>query len=246
MMARSRSEILTTQREAKSADLSGCLVAVLDPTDAATEAYRTLRTRLLYALVDDTPPQAIVVTSPDYSASGKSTVCANLGVVLAQAGKNTLIVDCDFRSPMMHEIFGLRGTQGMTDILASSYSPQEAYQEPLPDLCLKVLTVGTLPPNATELLSSRRFSEFLASVREEFDYVLIDSPPTGLSSDPAVLATQGDGVLLTLDAKKTRKEDVRRAVRSLTAVGANVLGTVMNNMKKQRRRNKVARITSGR
>jgi len=232
-----------THRDTKSDNLSGYLVAVLDPTGTATEAYRTLRTSLLYALVDDTPPKVIVVTSPDYSARGKSTVCANLGVVLAQAGKNTLIVDCDFRRPVMHEIFGLRGTQGITDILAGGHSPQEAYQEPLPDLCLKILTVGTLPPNPTELLSSQRLSEFLASVREEFDYVLIDSPPTGLASDTAVLATQGDGVLLTLDAKKTRKGDVRRTVRSLTAVGATVLGTVMNNVKKQRRRNKVARIT---
>jgi Mrp family chromosome partitioning ATPase len=78
-------------------------------------------------------------------------------------------------------------------------------------------------------LGSRRFSEFLASVREEFQYVLIDSPPTGPVPDPAILATQGDGVLLTLDAKKSRKKDIRRAMRSLTAVGANVLGTVMDN-----------------
>jgi len=229
------------QREAKSDDLSGYLVTVLDPTSAASEAYRTLRTSLLYALVDDTPAKVIVVTSPDYSAKGKSTVCANLGVVLAQAGKNTLIVDCDFRRPVLHEIFGLHSPQGIVDILAGEHDPQEIYQEPLPDSCLKVLTAGTPPPNPAELLGSRRFSEFLASVREEFDYVLIDSPPTGPVSDPAILATQGDGVLLTLDAKKTRKGDVRRSVRSLTAVGANVLGTVMSNAKKQRRRNKIAR-----
>jgi capsular exopolysaccharide synthesis family protein len=241
-MTRSQSET-RAQRETKSGNLSGSLVTVLDPAGAASEAYRTLRTNLLYAPVDDTPSKVIVVTSPDYSAKGKSTVCANLGVVLAQVGKNTLIVDCDFRRPVMHEIFGLRSTQGMTDILVGGHSLQEAYQEPLPDSCLKVLAAGTPPPNPAELLGSRRFSEFLASVREEFDYVLIDSPPTGPVSDPAVLATQGDGVLLTLDAKKTRKEDVLRAVRSLTAVGANVLGTVMSNAKKQRRRNKFARTT---
>ena len=234
-MVRSRSET-AAQRETKSGGLSGRLVAVLDPAGAASEAYRNLRTSLLYTPVDDAPPQVIVVTSPDYSTQGKSTVCANLGVVLAQAGKNTLIIDCDLRRPVMHEIFGLRSIPGMADILAGGHSPQEAYQEPLPDLCLRALTAGTPKPNPTELLGSRRFSEFLASAREEFDHVLIDSPPTGSVSDPAVLATQGDGVLLALDVKKTRKGDVRRAVRGLTAVGANVLGTVMDNVKKQRRR----------
>lgn len=231
------------QRETKSDNVSGCLIALLDPTGTASEAYRTLRTSLLYTLVDDMPPKAIVVTCPDYSAQDKSTVCANLGVVLAQAGKNTLIADCDFRRPVMHEIFGLRSTQGMVGILGGEYSLQEAYQEPLPELCLKVVTAGILPSNPAELLGSERLSEFLASVREEFDYVLIDSPPTGPVSDSAVLATQGDGVLLTLDAKKTRKGDVQRAVRSLTTVGANVLGTVMTNTKKQRRRNKITRTT---
>src|SRR5918993_3461228 len=88
--------------ETKSDNLSECLITALDPTSVASETYRTLRTSLLYALVDDTSPRVVVVTSPDYSMEGKSTACANLGVVLAQADKNTLIVDCDFRRPAMH------------------------------------------------------------------------------------------------------------------------------------------------
>jgi capsular exopolysaccharide synthesis family protein len=218
------------QREMeKMMAISGRLVTVLDPTSAASEAYRALRTSLLFAQVD-TPPRLIVVTSPG-SAEGKSTVCANLGVVLAQAGKSILIIDCDFRRPVMHEIFGLKNTSGMTDLLLEEDSLEGIYQEPLPDWDLKVLTAGPIPPNPAELLSSRRFSEFLASVRERFNYVLLDSSPMGLVSDPAILATQADGVLLTLDAQSTSKGDVRRAVRGLRAVGANVLGTVMNNLK---------------
>lgn len=218
-----------TQRGMEKAAISGRLVSVLDPTSAASEAYRTLRTSLLFAHVD-MPSRVIVVTSPG-SAEGKSTICANLGVVLAQTGAKTLIMDCDFRRPVMHEIFGLNNTHGMTNLLLEEQGQREFYQEPLPDLDLKVLTAGPIPPNPAELLSSRRFSEFLTSVREQFDYVLLDSPPTGLVSDPTVLATQGDGVLLTLDAQKTRKGDIRQAVRGLRAVGANILGTVMNNVK---------------
>jgi capsular exopolysaccharide synthesis family protein len=215
------------QREIESSGVSGGLITILDPTSVASEAYRTLRTSILYAPVD-TSPIVIVVTSPG-SAEGKSTVCSNLGVVLAQADKSTLIIDCDFRRPVMHKIFGLNNTRGITDVLLREYDLQGVYQEPLPSLDLKVLTVGPIPPNPAELLSSRQLSEFLANVREQFDYVLIDSSPMGLVSDPAVLATQADGVLLTLDARRTRKRDVRHAVRSLRAVGANVLGTVMNN-----------------
>jgi receptor protein-tyrosine kinase len=151
--------------------------------------------------------------------------------VLAQAGKSTLIIDCDFRKPVMHKIFGLDNSRGITDVLLREQSLQMTYQEPLPSVDLKVLSVGPIPPDPAELVSSRRLSELLASVREQFDYVLIDSSPMGLVSDPTILATQADGVLLTLDAQRTRKGDVRQAVRSLGAVGANVLGTVMNNAK---------------
>lgn len=209
-------------------DISGCLITALDPTDVASEAYRRLRTNLLYALVDS-PPKVIMVTSPG-SAEGKSTVCANLGVVLAQAGKNVLIMDCDLRRPMMHEIFGLSSAGGLVDAVMGELSLQEAYQEPLEDSDLKVLTVGDLPQNPAEFINSRRFSEFLTTIQVEFDYVLVDSSPTGLVADPLILAAQVDGVLLILDARKTRRGEVRRAMRGLTTVGAHVLGTVMNSV----------------
>src|SRR5215212_11154896 len=93
--------------------LAACMVTLLDPTSAASEAYRTLRTNLIYTFVDE-PPKVIVLTSPG-PGEGKSTVCANLGVVLAQADKNTLIIDCDFRKPTTHKLFGLRNLHGMMD-----------------------------------------------------------------------------------------------------------------------------------
>jgi capsular exopolysaccharide synthesis family protein len=207
-------------------DFSGRVVTILDPTGAASEAYRTLRTNLLYSLVDN-PPKVIVLTSPG-PGEGKSTTCANLGVVLAQAGKSVLILDCDLRKPVMHKFFSLRNLHGITDVLVGECSLQEVWAEPVEGL--KIVPVGPIPLNPAEILGSRRFSEFLANTREEFDYVLVDASPVGLVSDPAILATQGDGVLLILDAQSTRKGLVRQAMRSLGAVGANVLGTVMNNV----------------
>lgn len=213
-------------RKSKNEDPSGRLVTLLEPASVAAEAYRTLRTSLLYSLVD-TPPKVIIVTSPG-PTEGKSTTCANLAVVLAQADKRTLIMDCDLRKPTMHRIFGLRNVRGVVNVLAGEHDLSEICQEPLAGL--KVATAGPLPPNPAELVGSRRFADLVGRARKEFDYVLIDAPPTELVTDPAIIATQGDGVLLVLDAQNTRKGAVRQSVRSLKTVGANVLGTVMNNV----------------
>lgn len=226
-MARSKLKRRAQREEARSGDLSGRLVTLTNPDSLASEAYRTLRTSLLFAF-SDTSPRVITVTSPN-SREGKSTTCANLGVVMAQANKNTLIVDCDLRKPVLHRTFGLRNLRGMVDVIVGERSLESAWQELLPNL--KVMTVGTLPPTPAELLSSRRFAEFLSQARQKFDYVLLDSPPTQLVSDPMVIATQGDGVLLVVDAQSTRKVSVRQSVRSLEAVGVKILGTVMNNVK---------------
>ena len=215
------------QREEKDSDLSDRLVTVLDPHNGASEDYRTLRTNLLYALVD-TPPKVIVITSPG-PTEGKSTTCANLAVVLAQADQSTLIVDCDLRKSAMHRIFGARNFTGVVDVLVGEHGLSETWQELLPRL--KMISAGPIPPNPAELLGSKRFAQLIGQAREQFDYVLIDAPPTGPVSDPIILSTQGDGVLLVFDSQNTRKGAFRQAMRSLESVGANVLGTVMNNVK---------------
>jgi capsular exopolysaccharide synthesis family protein len=206
-------------------------VALREPEGAASEAFRTVRTNLFYTLVDE-PPKVITVTSP-HPREGKSFVCANLGVVLAQAEKNTLVVDCDLRKPVLHDFFGERNLRGIVNILAGEVGIEEVWLEPL--LGLKVVCVGPVPLHPAELLTSRRFAEFLRQAREGFDYVLLDAPPTQVVADAAIIAAQGDGVLLVFDAQHTLKRTVRRSVRSLEAVGANVLGTVMNNMNGSRK-----------
>jgi capsular exopolysaccharide synthesis family protein len=206
-------------------------VALREPDGAASEAFRTVRTNLFYSLVDE-PPKVITVTSP-HPREGKSFVCANLGVVLAQAEKNTLVVDCDLRGPVLHDFFGERNLRGIVNILAGEVGLEEVWLEPL--LGLKVVCVGPVPLHPAELLTSRRFAEFLRQAREGFDYVLLDAPPTQVVADAAIIAAQVDGVLLVFDAQHTLKRTVRRSVRSLEAVGANVLGTVMNNMNGSRK-----------
>lgn len=208
-------------------DLSARLVTLTSPEGVASEAYRTLRTSLIYSFVDN-PPRVITITSPG-PREGKSTICANLAVVLAQAGKEVALLDCDLRRPVVHKVFELRNISGVVQALADNVEVAELWHEPVKNL--KIMTAGPIPPNPAELLGSERFSMLLADLREKFDYVLIDAPPVQLVSDPAIIASQGDGVLLVLDAQNTRKLSVRRSVRSLEAVGANVIGTIMNNVR---------------
>lgn len=206
--------------------LAGHLATVLEPAGAASESYRTLRTNLLYSIVD-IPLQVVTVTSAG-PGEGKSTTCNNLAVALAQAGKQVVVLDCDLRRPALHKAFGLRNLHGLVNVLAGERELSKVWQEPLQGL--KVVTAGPVPPNPAELLGSGRFTELLEQAREDFDYVLLDTPPIQAVSDPLILASQSDGTLLVLDAQETRKGSVRRSVQSLEGVGAHVLGTVMNNV----------------
>ena len=211
---------------------SETLVTATYPGSLASEAYRTLRTNVIYGL-SHASIKVIVITSPRLG-EGKSTTCANLGVSLAQANRKTLILDCDFRKPTMHRIFGAPNlVGGVANVLAGDCSLSEAGKQVLP--ALRVMPGGPTPPNPTELLGSGSFSELLDQARKEFDYVLVDTPPTQVVSDPLVVAAQGDGVLLVLDSQRTPKRSVRQAIQSVEAVDARVLGTIMNNVRKSDR-----------
>jgi capsular exopolysaccharide synthesis family protein len=208
--------------------LSEQLVTVLDPAAAASEAYRSLRTTLLYAAAN-TPPAVILITSPGLM-DGKSTTCANLAVVLAQAGKETLVIDGDLHRPSLHKIFGVPNINGMVNVLSGEYDLSEMCTEPFPGL--KILSTGPIPPNPAEFLISGHLAPLIDQARQLFDYVLIDSPPTELVSDPIIIATQADAVMLVVNSEETSKGSMHRAVRDLEAVGANVVGTVMNKAPK--------------
>ncbi len=213
---------------------SETLVTIADPGGPASEAYRTLRANVIYGLAHAST-KVIVITSPRLG-EGKSTTCANLGVALAQANRNTLILDCDFRKPTMHKIFGVPNlVGGVANVLAGDCRLSEAGQQVLPGL--RVMPGGPTPPNPAEMLGSESFSELLDQARRDFAYVLVDTPPTQVVSDPMVVAAQGDGVLLVLDSQRTPKRSVRQAIQSVEAVEAKVLGTIMNNVRKSDRDN---------
>ena len=181
------------------------LVVVSQSQSPVSEAYRVLRTNLQFAAVGRTL-DTLMVTSPG-PGEGKSMTTANLAAALAQGGRRVILVDGDLHRPRQHRVFGLRNNTGLTTALIANVAG--SLDDMLQDTGvtgLRVLTSGPLPPNAAELLGSTRMHELLVELHTRADVVVIDSPPVTALSDAAVLAMQTDGVLLVLDAGKTRRD----------------------------------------
>lgn len=204
------------------------LITLLDPKSPISEAYRTLRTNIQFSQLDK-PTRTIMVTSTT-PEEGKSTTLANLAITFAQDGHKAILVDCDLRRPNIHRLFGLPNTDGLTSLALNEKLTKLPLQETsVPNL--RILTSGPLPPNPSELLGSARMDQIIASLKEEADYVLFDSPPIIAVTDAAVLGRKVDGVLLVVRAGKTKREHAAKAKLLLEKVNANILGVVLNNVK---------------
>jgi capsular exopolysaccharide synthesis family protein len=208
--------------------VSGRLITVDEPRSPISEAYRTLRTNLDFASLDQTI-KSLVVTSAGVG-EGKSTTLANLAVVSAQAGRKVIVVDADLRRPMLHQIFRLGNEAGLTTAMMDETSLASPPLQETDIEGLRVLTSGPLPPNPAELMGSRRMEEVIAALAAEADQVFFDSPPVVAVTDAAVLATKCDGVLLVINAGKTRREYARSAVQRLEQINARLVGTVLTNV----------------
>jgi capsular exopolysaccharide synthesis family protein len=222
--------LATTVKTTK--DATAGLVAHEEPKSAAAEAYRALRTNIMFASPDK-PVHTLLATStsPD---DGKSTTLANLAITFATAGSNTVLVDADLRRPHLHTIFGLGNDMGLTTFIAdmARSKPGETPHLPLQDTMvdnLQVLTSGPVPPNPAEILASQRMGEIIALLRSGAEYILIDTPPIIAVTDAAVLAPRVDGVILVVNAGKTRRDLAVKARDMLNQVNAHILGVVLNN-----------------
>ncbi len=212
--------------EAKSVNQR--LITHLKPRSPISEAYRTLRTNILFSKPDQ-PIKVILVTSSG-PKEGKSTTAANLAITFAQMGNKTLLIDADLRRPIQHRLFGFDKEIGLTNVLISDKSMQQAIHsvDGLPNLYL--LNCGVLPPNPAELLGSRAMRELLLKARTEFNMVLIDTPPTLAVTDASILATSVDAVLLLIRSGVTVREAALRANEQLKRVGAPLIGVILNGL----------------
>jgi len=197
------------------------------PKSTTSEAYRAVRTALNFGIRGE-GHKVIQVTSPD-PGDGKSTLAGNLAVCMAQSGKRVLLVDADFRRPRVHKLFGAEPIVGLSSIIKGTADLSDAVVASEVEN-LYLLPCGPRPANPSELLSSPRFSEMIHVLREQYDIVLIDTPPVLAVTDPCVVAPRVDGVVMLIRITKHVRPHAKRALESLESLGANILGIVVNGV----------------
>lgn len=203
------------------------LITLTDPRSPVSEAYRTLRTNLSFYSLDN-PVKTLVVTSAEPN-EGKTTTAANLAVTMAQAGNKTILVDCDLRRPSLHKYFEVNTKVGFTEaVLQEEILPlQETGVENL-----RLLMSGTKPPNPADLLGSKRTDALIKVLAESADFVIFDAPPVIVVTDAVVLGAKVDGVLLVLQAGKSRRDHAERAKRILEQAKVRIVGATLTNAPK--------------
>lgn len=204
-------------------------VAQLRPRDPAAEAYRLVRSNLLFVSGSE-QPRRLLVTSPG-PGDGKTSTATNLAITFAHAGERVLLVDADLRRPTVHRVFGVTAPVGLSSALAGRIDWREVVAETDVE-GLSLLPAGNSPPNPAELLGTARGAEILREAGEAYDRVIVDSPPVLAVVDASLLARQVDGVILVLLAGKTRIEAAKAAAQQLRTASARILGTVINRVRR--------------
>jgi len=201
-----------------------------DPKSIAAESYRTLRTNIQYSSFDK-EYQVIMVTSSE-PGEGKSTTAGNLALCLAQGEKKVVLVDCDLRKSSIHKKFKISNLTGLSDVLVGKEDLKKAVHRYNNNL--GILTSGNIPPNPAEMLASKAMNSLLDVLKENFDYIILDTPPVQAITDSQILATKADGTILVVKSEQTKRDSVGNAINLLKKVNANIIGIVLNEIESSR------------
>ena len=197
------------------------------PRSRPSEAYRSVRTAVCFSAIGS-KHRVIQVTSPA-AGDGKSTLAMNFAISLAQSGKRTIIIESDFRRPKVHKLTGVDNSMGVVDVLRGSCEISDAVKETeLEDMF--VMPCGSRPRNPSELITRPEYAQLLEALRDKFEYVIVDSPPVLVVTDPCSVAPRADGVLLCVRLSRHTRDFGRRALEQLRDVGANMTGIVINGV----------------
>ncbi|NHN34318.1 CpsD/CapB family tyrosine-protein kinase [Paenibacillus agricola] len=206
------------------------LITNMNSKSPISEAYKALRTNIEFSNVDR-ELKCIMFTSSQ-QGEGKSTTAANVAVAFAQTNRKVLLLDCDLRRPTQHHIFNISNQVGLTSYLSHQADLSEIMvSTSIPNL--SVVLSGPVPPNPSELLASKRMTGLLNELREQYDMIIVDTPPIMAVTDSQIVATKCDGVLLVLDSGTVKREVALMAKQKLELVNAKILGVVLNKMSKK-------------
>lgn len=203
------------------------LVAHSNPRIPISEQFRQIRTNILFSSADK-EIKSIVVTSPEPS-DGKSTIAANLAIVLAQQGKPVLLVDTDLRKPSVHYTFNTSNLEGLTSVLTKKISLENAISKTHVPY-LKILTSGPVPPNPSELLNSKALEKVLEQLENRFEFIVFDTPPILAVTDSQIVAKKCDGIVLVISSGKTHRDQATKAKELLEKTKTQMLGVVVNGV----------------
>lgn len=193
---------------------------------AVVEAYKNIRIRLLYIL-ENMQGKVVAFTSPNVS-EGKSTTAVNMAITLSQLNKKILLIDGDIRRATIHKKLKLENKKGLSNILARECQFGEAVNSYNP--YLDILTSGSVVVNPSDLIGSTDFDKLIEKVKEEYDYVIIDTPPVNIVSDALAISKKCDGVVLVARIAYTTYAQLKNATNALKALDINVLGTILNGV----------------
>jgi len=195
---------------------------------AVVEAYKTLRANIQFTNIGK-QVKKIVFTSAN-PMEGKTSVSVNLAITLAQAGHKVLIIDSDLRKPRVNKLLDVPSSPGLTNVLVKISDLKSAIKH-VDDCGIDVLASGPIPPNPSEMLGSKDMQQLLEAAEQEYDYIILDTPPSLIISDAAVLSKYADGVVIVVSHRRTTFDMLEKLKDNLEKAGANILGCVLNDVK---------------
>lgn len=199
------------------------------PKDPIAEAYRSIRTSILFSSGAENPLRSIIFTSPA-PQEGKTTTLCNIGIAMAQNRKKVLLVDADMRNPRLNEVFKKENKEGLSTFLSRPRVSLSSLIQKTEIENLSLITSGVNPPNPSELLASPKLIDLIDQAKKEFDFILFDTPPIAILTDAAILSGCVDGVVLVVESGKTPKKILNRIAKILSEAKARVIGIVLNKL----------------
>lgn len=191
------------------------------------EAYKALRTNLIFSLPGEGCKKIIVTSS--LAAEGKSTNCLNIAITFAEMAAKVLIIDCDLRRPNLARMLDVKNAPGLSNYLVGLNSKEDIVHSSVYGN-LSYITAGNIPPNPVELLGSDKFGELVGELEKEFDYIFFDTAPINLVTDTVVISKYVHGIVMVALQNSTDKEAIRFAINQLNFVGAKILGFILNGV----------------
>jgi capsular exopolysaccharide synthesis family protein len=203
------------------------IIAHENPKSPISEAYRTLRTNIDFSAVDN-ELRTLMITSSG-PGEGKSTTVANIATVYAQTHRKVIVLDADLRKPTMQHTFEVSNRKGLTSFLSGRDELKDVIQNTR-ILGVDIIPSGPIPPNPSEILSSKKLMALVETLKETYDLIIFDTPPALAVTDAQIMATKVDGVILVIDQGRVKKEAAAKMKASLDHVNAHILGVVLNNV----------------